>query len=209
MSGAEIVKSLGLSARAVPDFPDALVALKLLAREGDGPRRATRTRRKARSSSTATAPRTSAASSRWRTRASTDSGRRSRRRSRPARRRTRSSTRASRCSRSCTRARSASSSSWMRWPASRPGTSRRSPRSSTSPSTRRCATSAVPRASCRVWWRRRIRTCAAPSFDLPCRAAHRDARGSPSAGLATRVTAVGGDFFADAAAQGRRRSPWA
>lgn len=36
MTGAEIVKTLGLSPRAVPDFPDALVALKFLERTGDG-----------------------------------------------------------------------------------------------------------------------------------------------------------------------------
>jgi len=36
MTGAEIVTALGLDARAVPDFPDALVALKLLERVGDG-----------------------------------------------------------------------------------------------------------------------------------------------------------------------------
>ena len=36
MTAAEIAASLGLSARAVPDLPDALVALKLLEREGDG-----------------------------------------------------------------------------------------------------------------------------------------------------------------------------
>ena len=34
MTAAEIAGALGLSARAVPDLPDALVALKLLAREG-------------------------------------------------------------------------------------------------------------------------------------------------------------------------------
>ena len=37
MTGAEIVRTLGLNPRAVPDFPDALVALKFLARAGDGP----------------------------------------------------------------------------------------------------------------------------------------------------------------------------
>jgi precorrin-6B methylase 2 len=36
MTGAEIATALGLSPRAVPDFPDALVALGLLQREGDG-----------------------------------------------------------------------------------------------------------------------------------------------------------------------------
>src|SRR4029450_3766909 len=36
MTGAEIVRTLGLSHRAVPDFPDALVALKFLERTGDG-----------------------------------------------------------------------------------------------------------------------------------------------------------------------------
>src|SRR5262245_56913496 len=36
MTGAEIVRTLGLSPRAVPDFPDALVALKFLERTGDG-----------------------------------------------------------------------------------------------------------------------------------------------------------------------------
>ena len=37
MTGAEIGRTLGLSPRAVPDFPDALVALKFLERAGDGP----------------------------------------------------------------------------------------------------------------------------------------------------------------------------
>ena len=36
MTADEIAGALGLSARAVPDFPDALVALKLLDRTGDG-----------------------------------------------------------------------------------------------------------------------------------------------------------------------------
>jgi O-methyltransferase domain/Dimerisation domain len=37
MTAAELGRKLGLHPRAVPDFPDALVALKLLRREGDGP----------------------------------------------------------------------------------------------------------------------------------------------------------------------------
>jgi len=37
LTGLEIGAALGLSNRAIPDFPDALVALGLLAREGDGP----------------------------------------------------------------------------------------------------------------------------------------------------------------------------
>ncbi len=37
MTGAEIASTLGLSPRAIPDFPDALVALKFLQRTGDGP----------------------------------------------------------------------------------------------------------------------------------------------------------------------------
>ncbi|MEO6153288.1 MAG: methyltransferase [Croceibacterium sp.] len=37
MTGPQIAAALGLAARAVPDFPDALVALKFLEREGDGP----------------------------------------------------------------------------------------------------------------------------------------------------------------------------
>lgn len=36
-TGEEIRSGLGLSARAIPDFTDALVALKFLEREGDGP----------------------------------------------------------------------------------------------------------------------------------------------------------------------------
>jgi hypothetical protein len=36
MSGPQIAEELGLHARAVPDFPDALVALELLDREGEG-----------------------------------------------------------------------------------------------------------------------------------------------------------------------------
>jgi precorrin-6B methylase 2 len=37
MTGSELAEELGLDARAVPDFPDALVALGLLDRDGDGP----------------------------------------------------------------------------------------------------------------------------------------------------------------------------
>ncbi len=37
MTGAEIAGALGLNARAIPDFPDALLALGLLERSGDGP----------------------------------------------------------------------------------------------------------------------------------------------------------------------------
>src|SRR3954447_23161256 len=36
MTGPEIAEALGLDARAIPDFPDALVALELLDREGEG-----------------------------------------------------------------------------------------------------------------------------------------------------------------------------
>jgi precorrin-6B methylase 2 len=37
MTGQDIASSLGLHPRAIPDFPDALVALGLLGRDGDGP----------------------------------------------------------------------------------------------------------------------------------------------------------------------------
>jgi O-methyltransferase domain/Dimerisation domain len=37
LTASQIAKSLALSPRAVPDFPDALVALRLLSRAGDGP----------------------------------------------------------------------------------------------------------------------------------------------------------------------------
>lgn len=37
MTGAQIAERLGLHPRAIPDFPDALVALGLLRRDGDGP----------------------------------------------------------------------------------------------------------------------------------------------------------------------------
>ncbi len=36
MTGAQLAERLGLHARAIPDFPDTLVALGLLARDGDG-----------------------------------------------------------------------------------------------------------------------------------------------------------------------------
>ena len=36
MTGPQIAEALGLHARAIPDFPDALVALGLLDREGEG-----------------------------------------------------------------------------------------------------------------------------------------------------------------------------
>ena len=35
MTGSQIADALGLHARAIPDFPDALVALELLEREGE------------------------------------------------------------------------------------------------------------------------------------------------------------------------------
>lgn len=37
MTGAQIAEALGLAERAIPDFPDTLLALKFLEREGDGP----------------------------------------------------------------------------------------------------------------------------------------------------------------------------
>jgi hypothetical protein len=37
MTASELAQALGLHERAVPDFPDALVALQLLDRDGDGP----------------------------------------------------------------------------------------------------------------------------------------------------------------------------
>ena len=36
MTGSQIAETLELHARAIPDFPDALVALELLEREGEG-----------------------------------------------------------------------------------------------------------------------------------------------------------------------------
>ena len=36
MTGSQIAEALELNARAIPDFPDALVALELLDREGEG-----------------------------------------------------------------------------------------------------------------------------------------------------------------------------
>src|SRR5262245_56848203 len=36
LTGNQIAERLGLHARAIPDFPDALVALGLLERDGDG-----------------------------------------------------------------------------------------------------------------------------------------------------------------------------
>src|SRR5437667_266728 len=36
MTGSQIAEALELHARAIPDFPDALVALELLEREGEG-----------------------------------------------------------------------------------------------------------------------------------------------------------------------------
>src|SRR5262245_19725797 len=37
LTGSQIAERLGLHARAIPDFPDALVALGVLERDGDGP----------------------------------------------------------------------------------------------------------------------------------------------------------------------------
>src|SRR5512138_1845229 len=37
LTGEELRQRLNLHARAIPDFPDSLVALGMLARQGDGP----------------------------------------------------------------------------------------------------------------------------------------------------------------------------
>ena len=74
LTGAELGGELGLHPRGIADFFDALVAMKFLDREGDGCRRSISTRRKARSTSTATARATSAAFWSCSTRGSSSSG---------------------------------------------------------------------------------------------------------------------------------------
>ena len=103
-----------LRSRAVADFLDALVALRLLERDGSGAARRTGTPPRPQRSSTQRARATSAASWRCATRGCTASGATCLRRCGPASRRTRSSTPASRCSRSSTPTRRGSSSSWTR-----------------------------------------------------------------------------------------------
>ena len=79
MTGAQIAVTLGLHARAIPDFPDALVALGLLDREGDGSGALYTNNEAGAIFSTRPAPPTSAGSSRWLMRGFTDSGETSRR----------------------------------------------------------------------------------------------------------------------------------
>ena len=94
MTGKEIAAALQLHPRAIPDLPDALVALNFLQRDGDGP--------EARYANTP---------ERWRMLVCTDSGRISPRLSRRACRKTKPNTPESRCLRSFTRTPHASSSS--------------------------------------------------------------------------------------------------
>ena len=70
----ELRALLGLHPRAVPDFPDALVALGFLERDGDGPTACYRNTRRALPSSIGGVPATWGGSSRWRTPGSTPSG---------------------------------------------------------------------------------------------------------------------------------------
>jgi len=64
LTAEQIREELELHPRAVPDFPDALVALALLDRDDEAATPSTATRRPPRSSSTRRAPPTSAGSSR-------------------------------------------------------------------------------------------------------------------------------------------------
>lgn len=75
MTGKEIAAALQLNPRAIPDLPDALVALKFLQREGDGPDARYSNTPESAFFWTETALATSAVSSRWRMLACTDSGR--------------------------------------------------------------------------------------------------------------------------------------
>jgi hypothetical protein len=74
MNAGEISEALGLHPRAVPDFPDALVALKFLEREGEGQAPSTTIRPKRQFFWIATARTISAASWRCRTPGFTGSG---------------------------------------------------------------------------------------------------------------------------------------
>ena len=154
------------------------------------------TRPRARRSWTSPARPTSAESWRCPTRGCIDSGAISPRRCAPASRRTRSSTPASRCSTSSTATPPGSSSSCARCRASRSATSRRWPRSSTSPSTRQCATSGVPPASSRMILATHHPHLQCTSYDLPVVVPIAE-RTIAAAGLSDRVTAASGDFFAE------------
>ena len=74
MTGSEIARTLGLHPRAVPDFPDALVALKFLQRDGDGPDGLYSNTPESAVFSTATAPTILVVSWRWPMLASTAFG---------------------------------------------------------------------------------------------------------------------------------------
>ena len=74
MTGEEIAAALHLNPRAIPDFPDALVALKFLRREGDGPDARYSNTPESAFFWTETALATLAASSRWRMLACIGSG---------------------------------------------------------------------------------------------------------------------------------------
>ena len=61
LTGAELGGELGLHPRGISDFFDALVAMKFLGRDGDGPTRSISTRRPGHCTSTVSARVTSAA----------------------------------------------------------------------------------------------------------------------------------------------------
>ena len=114
-TGAELERALGLHPRATYDFLDALVALGLLARRGDGAERALHEHARHRPLSRPRQPALCRRPARnGEQPALSASGPISPRRCGPASRRTRSSTAASRCSTSSTPIRRGSSSSWTR-----------------------------------------------------------------------------------------------
>ena len=135
------------STRGAPRLPRRARRARLLAREGDGPEARYANTAETAASSTRTARPTSAGSSRWRTTGSTASGAiwRGAADRQPAER---DQAPAGRCSRSSTRSRPPRAVHGGDGGIS-PGNFGRSPRSSTSRGTRRCATSAARRACSR------------------------------------------------------------
>ena len=92
LTGSEIGQRLRLHARAIPDFPDALVALGVLEREVTAPARGTRTRRQAPTAWYAAGPHMSGGSSSYTTRERCLCGTTWKRRCAPERLRTRPNT---------------------------------------------------------------------------------------------------------------------
>ena len=199
MTGEELGERLGLHPRAIYDFLDTLVALRFLERDGDGPRRrATATRPRPRRSSTSDSPAyIGGILEMGNARLYRFWG---------------DLTEALRTGQPQNEVKHTGTAD-VRGALQRPGaaravhgrdaghlaraTSTRWRRSSTSPSTRRCATSAAPPASSPRSSPSATRICSCTSFDLPVVDADRRSGRSPPPGCPIASTAASGDFFAD------------